>query len=82
MSYTLAVPPSVVRGAETYADSRGVSLDDLVCDYLVMIAKTPSAPARNQIQFGLMKDEIKLPADFDEEFDALDDEVASAFVGA
>ena len=82
MSYTLTVPPSVVRGAETYADSRGVSLDDLLCDYLVMIAKAPSVPARNQIQFGLMRDEISLPADFDEEFDALDDEVASAFVGA
>ena len=82
MSYTLTVPPSVVRGAETYADSRGMTLNDLVCDYLVMIAKDPEPPVRNRIQFGLLKDEIKLPAGFDEEFDALDDEVANAFVGA
>ena len=82
MSYTLAVPPSVVRGAETYADSWGISLNDLVCDYLVMIAKGPEQPARNRIQFGLMRDEINLPGGFDEEFDALDGEVANAFVGA
>ena len=81
MSYTLTVPTSVVRGAETYADSRGVTLDDLVCEYLITIARTPKPLVRNRIQFGLMSNEVKLPVGFDEEFDALDDEVAEAFMG-
>ena len=34
------------------------------------------------IKIGLMKDEVRLPDNFDEVFDSLDDEVASLFTGA
>ena len=38
--------------------------------------------ASSGIKIGLMKDEVRLPDNFDEVFDSLDDEVASLFTGA
>ena len=81
MSYTLTVPQRVVRDAEAYAENKGMTLDQLVCDYLVMVVKSPAVKQSNDLKIGLMKDEINLPPDFDEAFAGLDAEIAHAFVG-
>lgn len=79
MSYTLTVPPSVVRDAENYAGHRGMTLNQLVCDYLITIVQE-SKPHR-QLEIGTMRDEIKLPDDFDDAFTALDKDLANSLIG-
>ena len=39
MSYTLTLEPEVRSGAEAYAVKRGMTLDDVINSYLVLIAK-------------------------------------------
>ena len=39
MSYTLTMEPEVRRGAEEYAARRGMTLEDVINAYLVVIAK-------------------------------------------
>ena len=93
MSYTLTIEPEIVKEAESCAARNGTTLDAMIrACLLVFVSRegmnggevlagrrelVPSA-----INIGSMMDEIKLPDNFDETFDSLDDEVASLFMGA
>ncbi len=95
MSYTLNVEPDVVREAESYAVRNGTTLDAMIRAYLLMIGVQSSS--RNTaslvsdttdgvaqvscIRIGSMRDEVKLPNEFDQEFDQLDAQVAAMFDG-
>ena len=92
MSYTLTIEPEIVKEAESCAVRNGTTLDAMIrACLLVLVARdgmnggktwngrrdiVPSA-----VKIGSMKDEVKLPDNFDEAFNSLDDEVASMFMG-
>ena len=91
MSYTLTIEPEIVKEAESCAMRNGTTLDAMIRAYLLVIvardgmkggAQVCRDPASSGIKIGLMKDEVRLPDNFDEVFDSLDDEVASLFTGA
>ena len=95
MSYTLNVEPDIVRDAESYALRSGTTLDAMIRACMLVIVsrgvmegdKTDSkfftgSPVKSGLKIGLMADEISLPERFDEDFDSLDDKVASMFAGA
>ena len=92
MSYTLTIEPEIVKEAESCAVRNGTTLDAMIRACLlvfvsregmngvnVLAGRRESIP--NTIKIGSMKDEIKLPDNFDETFDSLDGEVASMFMG-
>ena len=92
MSYTLTIEPEIVKEAESCAARNGTTLDAMIRACLlvfvsregmngvnVLAGRRESIP--NTIKIGSMKDEIKLPDNFDETFDSLDGEVASMFMG-
>ena len=92
MSYTLTIEPEIVKEAESCAVRNGTTLDALIrAGLLVFVSRegrngvdvTPGHRelVPNAIKIGSMKDEIKLPDNFDEAFDSLDGEVASMFIG-
>ena len=93
MSYTLTIEPEIVKEAESCAACNGTTLDAMIraCllvfvsrdgmnDGKVLAGRRELVPSA--IKIGSMRDEIKLPDNFDETFDSLDDEVASLFTGA
>jgi len=96
MSYTLNVEPNVVREAESYAVRNGTTLDAMIRAYLLMIGvqsslrntgslvgDTTDEVARvSCIKIGSMRNEVKLPNEFDQDFDQLDAQVATMFDGA
>ena len=95
MSYTLNIEPSIVKDAESCAMRNGTTVDALIRAYLLVLAsygaprndKSPAMhseirPKAKSIKIGCMKDEIKLPGNFDTAFDSLDQEVTSMFCGA
>ena len=93
MSYTLTIEPEIVKEAESCAVRNGTTLDAMIrACLLVLVARdgmnggkawtirrdvVPSA-----IKIGSMRDEVKLPDNFDEAFNSLDGEIASMFMGA
>jgi len=92
MSYTLTIEPEIVKEAESCAVRNGTTLDAMIracllvfvsCDGMnggnVLTGHRELAPST--IKIGSMRDEIKLPDNFDESFDSLDGEVASMFMG-
>ena len=92
MGYTLTIEPEIVKEAESCAVRNGTTLDAMIRACLlvfvsregmngvnVLAGRRESIP--NTIKIGSMKDEIKLPDNFDETFDSLDGEVASMFMG-
>ena len=92
MSYTLAIEPEIVKDAESCAARNGTTLDAMIrACLLVFVARDGmnGGDAQNgrrdiipsAVKIGSMRDEVKLPDNFDEAFDSLDDEVASMFMG-
>ncbi len=95
MSYTLNVEPDVVREAESYAVRNGTTLDAMIRAYLLMIGVQSSLRGMaslvsdtadevtqvSRIKIGSMRNEVKLPNEFDHEFDQLDAQVATMFDG-
>ena len=92
MSYTLTIEPEIVKEAESCAIRNGTTLDAMIrACLLVFVARDGmnggNVPAGHRdiipsaIKIGSMKDEVKLPDNFDEAFNSLDDEVASMFMG-
>lgn len=92
MSYTLTIEPEIVKEAESCAVRNGTTLDAMIRACLlvfvsrdgmnggnVLTGRREFAPSK--IKIGSMRDEIKLPDNFDESFDSLDGEVASMFMG-
>ena len=93
MSYTLTIEPEIVKEAESCAVRNGTTLDAMIRACLLVFVSREGmnggevlAGRRefipNTIKIGSMRNEIKLPDNFDETFDSLDDEVASLFMGA
>ena len=95
MSYTLNIEPSIVKEAESCAMRNGTTVDDMIRAYLLVLVSHEASgkdgspivhsairPKGKSIKIGCMRDEINLPNNFDEAFDALDQEVASMFCGA
>ena len=91
MSYTLTIEPEIVREAESCAIRNGTTLDAMIRACLLVFVSRDAMKsgvqahrdsASSSIKIGLMKDEVRLPDNFDEVFDSLDDEVASLFTGA
>ena len=95
MSYTLNVEPDVVRQAESYAVRNGTTLDAMIRAYLLVIGIQGSLRGRgssegdavsvgtraSRVKIGSMRDEVKLPNEFDQEFDRLDAQVSTLFEG-
>lgn len=92
MSYTLNVESDIVRNAEAYALRNGTTVDALVRACLLVLASygvakvdpvggRSQASHLNSLKIGSMRDEVRLPEDFDQNFDALDGEVASLMEG-
>ena len=94
MSYTLNIEPNIVKEAESCAMRNGTTIDAMIrACLLVFVAQgtmgngnvdgprlcQSQLQQKQALQIGLMKDEIKLPDNFDEVFDSLDHEVASMF---
>lgn len=91
MSYTLTIEPEIVKEAESCAIRNGTTLDAMIRACLLVFVSRDAMKGGVQahrdsvssgIKIGLMKDEVRLPDNFDEVFDSLDDEVASLFTGA
>ena len=95
MSYTLTIEPGIVREAESCALRNGTTLDAMIRACLLVFVSSadrnridsserPAQPIarRKTIKIGSMRDEVRLPENFDEVFDSMDDEVASMFAGA
>ena len=88
MSYTLTIEPEIVKEAESCAARNGTTLDAMIrACLLVFVSRDGMNGGRrefipNTIKIGSMRNEIKLPDNFDETFDSLDDAVASLFMGA
>ena len=87
MSYTLTIEPEIVKEAESCAARNGTTLDAMIrACLLVFVSRDGMNGGRrefitNTIKIGSMRDEVKLPDNFDEAFDSLDGEVASMFMG-
>ena len=92
MSYTLTIEPEIVKEAESCAVRNGTTLDAMIRACLLVFVSRESMNGGNvlsgrresipnTIKIGSMKDEIKLPGNFDEAFDSLDGEVVSMFMG-
>ena len=87
MSYTLTIEPEIVKEAESCAARNGTTLDAMIrACLLVLVSGDGMYGGRrelvtNTIKIGSMRDEVKLPDNFDETFDSLDGEVASMFMG-
>lgn len=95
MSYTLNVEPEVVREAESYAVRNGTTLDAMIRAYLLVMGIQGSLRSRissaggadavgtraSCVKIGSMRDEIKLPNEFDQEFNRLDRQVSALFEG-
>ena len=92
MSYTLTIEPEIVKEAESCAARNGTTLDDMIRACLLVLVARDSMNGGNAwtgrrdavpsaIKIGSMKDEVKLPDNFDEAFDSLDGEVAAMFMG-
>ena len=92
MSYTLTIEPEIVKEAESCAARNGTTLDAMIraCllvfvsrdgmnDGKVLAGRRDFVPS--VIKIGSMRDEVKLPDNFDETFNSLDGEVASMFMG-
>ena len=86
MSIKTDLPPAMAQEAQGYADLRGTTLDAMIRACLLVFvardgmkggAQVRRDPASSGIKIGLMKDEVRLPDNFDEVFDSLDGEVAS-----
>lgn len=91
MSYTLTIEPEIVKEAESCAIRNGTTLDAMIRACLLVLvardgingaAQARRNPVTSGIKIGSMKGEVKLPDNFDEAFDSLDDEVGSMFMGA
>ena len=92
MSYTLTLEPEIVKEAESCAARNGTTLDAMIRACLLVFVSREGMKAgkllaghreliTNTIKIGSMRDEVKLPDNFDEAFDSLDGEVASMFMG-
>lgn len=92
MSYTLMIEPEIVKEAESCAVRNGTTLDAMIRACLLVFVSRDGMNGGNvptgrrelipsTIKIGSMRDEIKLPDNFDESFDSLDGEVASMFMG-
>ena len=94
MSYTLNIEPSIVKEAESCALRNGTTVDAIIRACLLVLVSNgalehgdihmmrgKTASKVQSLKIGSMKDEIKLPDNFDEAFDSLDHEVASMFCG-
>ncbi len=90
MSYTLTIEPEIVKEAESCAARNGTTLDAMIRACLLVfvardgmngLAQAHRDSVSSGIKIGLMKDEVRLPDNFDEVFESLDNEVASMFVG-
>jgi hypothetical protein len=92
MSYTLTIEPEIVKEAESCAVRNGTTLDAMIrACLLVFVARDGMAVGNARagrrdaipgaIKIGSMKDEVKLPDNFDKTFDSLDGEVAAMFMG-
>lgn len=94
MSYTLNIEPSIVKEAESCALRNGTTVDDIIRACLLVLVSNgavghgdihmthgKTASKVQSLKIGSMKDEIKLPDNFDEVFDSLDQDVASMFCG-
>lgn len=94
MSYTLNIEPSIVKEAESCAMRNGTTVDAMIRAYLLvlvshgvsgqdgsLIVHDAIQSKTKSLKIGSMRDEIKLPDNFDEAFDSLDQEVASMFCG-
>ena len=92
MSYTLTIEPEIVKEAESCAARNGTTLDAMIRACLLVFVSRDGmnggnvSPGRSElipsaIKIGSMRDEVKLPDNFDESFDSLDGEVVSMFMG-
>lgn len=88
MSYTLNIESDIVKEAESCARRNGTTLDAMIRACLVVIVShgmakgggvSPAVPGI--LKIGSMKDEVRLPTNFDDVFDSLDGEVAAMFNG-
>ena len=92
MSYTLNVEPDIMHKVESYALRNGTTLDAMIRACMLVIVSQGQAAnvspsqtmdsrrsAYRKIQIGAMRDEIKLPKDFDQKFESLDSDVAAMF---
>ena len=95
MSYTLNVEREIVDKAEAYAFSKGTSLDNMIrACMLVIVSQSEinngaqthlyvnTASGRKRINIGSLRDEVRLPENFDNDFSALDEQVVKMFEGA
>ncbi len=89
MSYTLNIESDIVKEAESCARRNGTTLDAMIRACLVVIVSHDMAKGSGALQtepgilkIGSMRDEVKLPANFDDVFDSLDGEIATMFNGA
>ena len=94
MSYTLNIEPSIMKEAESCALRNGTTVDAMIRACLLVLVshgavehsdvhmmRNQKLPKVQSLKIGSMKDEIKLPDNFDEMFDSLDQEVAFMFSG-
>ena len=95
MSYTLNIDSGIVKEAESCALRNGTTIDAMIRACLLVLVANGSvgsaesqlvwpklSPEARSLKIGSMKDEIKLPENFDETFDSLDQETASMFNGS
>ena len=94
MSYTLNVEPDIVHKAESYAMRHGTTLDAMIRTCMLIIVSQGDGgedfdslwngmyePRKSSLKIGSMRDEVRLPEEFDREFDRLDAQVAFLFNG-
>ena len=92
MSYTLTIEPEIVKEAESCVVRNGTTLDAMIRACLLVFVAHDGMTVGNfqtghrdvvpsAVKIGSMRDEVKLPDNFDEAFNSLDDEVASMFMG-
>ena len=92
MSYTLNVEPDLMHKVESYALRNGTTLDAMIRACMLVIVSQGQAAsdfpsqaldshrsACRKLHIGSMRDEIKLPTDFDQKFENLDSDVAAMF---
>ena len=78
MSYTLQLPPAIVKDAKIYASSCGTSLSHLVNMYIIELSTRK--PEMKKRKLGIADGECRIPTE--DEDRSMDEEIACMFGSA
>ena len=78
MSYTLQLPPAIVKDAKIYASSCGTSLSHLVTMYIIELSTRK--PEMKKRKLGIADGECRIPTE--DEDRSMDEEIACMFGSA